>query len=239
METDHALAFSQMDHTRSMPWARLVLSIFVVLVLAGLIKAQASRVPKSDNQSWNDLQIAVPMTKKVDFTIQLTGRFGDNATQIADLRYGVGWVFRPNKYLSVNPFYFHREARPPNGRHEREDRLTLGTTFRYPVGKFTIADRNWFERRWREPQRDAWRYRNRVQIEHPFTINKKKFTWFVFDEVFYDWSLHLWPRNRAAVGITHPFNKHLTLELYYTRQNDGLTRPGDLNIIWSAWRVRM
>jgi len=215
------------------------MGIFVVLAWAGIIEAQANRVPKSDNQSWNDLQIAIPVTKKVDLTLQLTGRFGDNVTQIADLRYGVGAVFRLNKYLSFNPFYFRREARPPNGRHESEDRLTLGTTIRIPVGKFTVSDRHWFEHRWREPQINAWRYRNKLQIEHPFTIEKKKFTWILSDEVFYDWSLHVWPRNRVGAGISHPFNKHLTVELYYTRQNDGRTRPGDLNIIWSVWRVRL
>ena len=201
--------------------------------------AQSTRVPKSDNQSWNDVQITVLLNKQVDFAIQVTLRLGDNATQTADQRWGVGYILKPNKYLSVTPFYFHREARRPNGPHEREDRLTLGAVVRYPVGKFTISDRNWFERRWREPQRDAWRYRNRIQLEHPFTINKHKFTWFVSDEVFYDWSLHVWPRNRAAAGVSHPFNKHVTLELYYTRQNDGFTRPGDLNIIWATWRIKL
>jgi hypothetical protein len=171
--------------------------------------------------------------------MQGTLRLGDNVTQTVDQRWGVGFVIKINKYLSFNPFYFHREARPPNGRHEYEDRATLGATVRLPAGKFTISDRNYFERRWREPQTDAWRYRNRIQLEHPFTIEKKKFTWFVSDEVFYDWSLHLWPRNRASLGLTHPFNKHLTLELYYTRQNDSHTRPGDLNIVWSTWRIKL
>jgi hypothetical protein len=217
---------------------------FPVLVLIGVLFCSArataqSPIPKSDNQSWNDLQITVPMTKKVDFTTQITLRLGDNVTQTADQRWGIGFVFKLNKYLSFNPFYFHREARPPNGRHESEDRVTLGATVRIPAGKFIISNRNWFERRWREPQVEAWRYRNRLQLEHPFKINKKPFTWFVSGEAFYDWSLHVWPRDRFSGGVSHPFNKHLTLELYYTRQNDSHTRPGDLNIIWSAWRIRL
>jgi hypothetical protein len=209
-----------------------------VLVCAAHVSAQSS-VPETDTQSWNDLQLTVPMTKKVDFTTQVTLRFGDNVTQTVDQRWGIGFVFKLNKYLSFNTLYFHREARPPNGRHESEDRGTLGATVRLPAGKFTISDRNWFERRWRQPQVEAWRYRNRLQVEHPFQINKKKFTWFVSDEVFYDWSLHVWPRNRLGGGVSHPFNKHLTLELYYTRQNDSHTRPGDLNIIWATWRVKL
>jgi len=209
-------------------------------MLVGSVHVTAqSRVPETDNQSWNDLQITVPMTKKVDFTTQLTLRLGDNVTQTVDQRWGIGFVFKLNKYLSFNPSYFHREARPPNARHESEDRATLGTTIRIPAGKFTISDRSWFERRWREPQVEAWRYRNRLQVEHPFQINKKKFTCFVSGEVFYDWSLHVWPRDRFSVGVSHPYNKHLTLELYYMRQNDSHTRPGDLNIIGSAWRIKL
>jgi len=216
----------------------LLLLIIGVLVCAAQVKAQ-SRVPETDNQSWNDLQITVPMTKTVDFTTQITLRLGDNVTQTADQRWGIGFLFRPNKYLSFTTSYFHREARPPNGRHESEDRITFGGVVRIPAGKFTVSDRNWFERRWREPQVNAWRYRNRLQVEHPFKINKKPFTWFVSGEAFYDWSLHVWPRDRFSGGVSHPFNKHLTLELYYTRQNDSHTRPGDLNIIWSAWRVKL
>jgi len=209
-------------------------------LLPAIVFAQAAnRIPKSDFQSWNDVQITVPMTKKVDFTIQGTLRLGDNVSQTVDQRLGIGFVLKVNKYLSFPAFYFHREARPPNGRHESEDRLTLGATVRFPIQKFTLAERNWFERRERSPQLNAWRYRNRLQIEHPFTINKHPFTWFVSDEVFYDWSLHIWPRNRLSAGVSHPFNKHLTLELYYTRQNDSHTRPGDLNIIWSAWRFKL
>src|SRR5207244_9000586 len=107
------------------------------------------------------------------------------------------------------------------------DRLTLGATLRFPAGKFTLIERNWFERRWREPQVDAWRYRIRGQIEHPFMIKKAKFTGYVSDEVFYDWSQHDWVRNRFAAGANHAFNKHFTLDLYLMRQNDGRTRPGD------------
>jgi hypothetical protein len=198
-----------------------------------------SRVPEADDQSWNDVQITVPMSKQVDFTMQATLRLGDNFSQAVDQRWGVGFVFKLNRYLSLNQLYFHREARPPNGRPEREERVTLGAMVRFPAGKFTVSDRNWFEHRWRAPQVNAWRYRNRLQVEHPFKIGKKKFTWFVADEVFYDWSLHVWPRNRAAAGLSRALNKHLTVDLYYTRQNDSHTRPGDLNIIWSTWRIKL
>src|SRR5712671_7063789 len=214
-----------------------ILFLAAMFVCAGDSRAQ-TKVPKADTESWNDVQLTIPLSRKVDFLIQGTVRIGDNLTAPVDERWGFGFNYRIQKYLTLNELYFHREATPPKGKHEYEDRLSFGATLNIPIGRFTISNRNWFERRWREPQVDAWRYRNRLQVEHPFQINKKKFTWFVSDEVFYDWSLHVWPRNRLSGGVSHPFNKHLTLELYYTRQNDSHTRPGDLNIIWSAWRIK-
>ena len=218
-----------------------VLSSTALLVCAVLsVSAQAKPpVPKSDVQFWNDTSLAVPFGKKVDFVIQGTVRIRSNFQSAVDGRWGFGWVFKVNKYLSFNPFYFHREAKPPNGKPEREERLTLGATIRYPVKKFTLVERNWLERRWRAPQVDAWRYRNRIQLEHPFQIRKAKFTGYVADEVFYDWSQHDWVRNRFSVGASHAFNKHFSLDLYLMRQNDGRTRPGDVTVLGSNMRFRM
>lgn len=198
-----------------------------------------TRVPKADTQSWNDVQLAIPLSKKVDFLIQGSVRIGGNLTKVVDERWGFGFNYKAWKYVTLSELYFHREAKPPNGRQEHEDRLSLGATARFPLGKFTLSDRNLFERRWREPQVDAWRYRNAVLLEHPFKIGKTKFTLAISDEIFYDWSQHDWVRNRFAVGASHAFNKHFTLYVYGMRQNDGRTRPGDLNIIGTAMRFRM
>ena len=46
-------------------------------------------------------------------------------------------------------------------------------------------------------------------------------------------------RNRFAAGVSHTFNKHLTLEIYGMRQNDGRTKPGDVNVIGTTWRVKL
>ncbi|HEV8139554.1 MAG TPA: DUF2490 domain-containing protein [Pyrinomonadaceae bacterium] len=213
-------------------------STFCMVVCVAHTVAQ-SRVPESDTQSWNDVQFTVPMTKKVEFVMLGTLRFGDNLTTAVDERFGFGFNYKLNKYVTLNEAVFGREARPPNGRREHELRETFGATLQKPFGKFTLSDRNWFEHRWREPQVDAWRYRNRVRVEHPFQINKHKFNWFISDEVFYDWSLNDWVRNRAAIGANHAFNKHFTLELYYMRQNDGRSRPGDLHIIGTLWRFKL
>jgi hypothetical protein len=203
--------------------------------------AQAPRpVPETDIQFWSDTQLAVPLGQKADFVIQGTVRIRANFDTAVDERWGAGFVFKLNKYLSLNPFYFHREARPPRGKPENEERLTMGATLRFPIKKqVSFIERNWIERRFRSPQVNAWRYRNRMQLEHPFKIKKAKFTGYVSDEVFYDWSLHDWVRNRFAIGANHAFNKHFTLDLYLMRQSDGRSRPGDITVLGSNLRFRM
>lgn len=216
----------------------LLTTIFLCLPKHRSVQAQTP-IPKADTQSWNDVQLTVPLNQKVDFLIQGTVRIGGNLTTAVDERWGFGFNYKAWKYVTLNELYFHREAKPPNGRQEHEDRLTFGATLRVPVKKFTLIDRNWFERRWRSPQVEAWRYRNRIQLEHPFKIGKAKFTWYVSEEPFYDWSQHDWVRNRFSVGASHVFNKHFTGDLYLMRQNDGRTRPGDVNIIGTVLRFRM
>jgi hypothetical protein len=216
-----------------------VLAAILLFVSSPVVSAQAQGPLKSDTQFWNDIVLTTPIHKRVDFGLTVTTRINSNFNDVLDERWGVGWIIKVNKYLTFTPFYFHRQARQPRLIKEHEERLTLGATLRFPAGKFTIIERNWFERRWREPQRDAWRYRVRGQIEHPFVVKKFKFTGYVSDEVFYDWSLNRWVRNRAAVGGYHAFNKHFTLDLYIMRQNDGVARPGDLTLLGSQMRFRM
>jgi len=216
----------------------LLFSLTLVLCANAIVNAQ-TRVPKADTQSWNDVQITIPLNKKLESVLLATIRLGDNLRKPVDGRWGIRFNYALEKHITLQTFYIHRDAKPPNGKSEREERLTFGANFRAPVGKFTLTSRNWFERRWREPQVDAWRYRNRVQLEHPFRIGKTKFVWQVSDEFFYDWSLRDWVRNRFAAGVSHTFNKHLTLDIYAMRQNDGRTRPGDVNIIGTTWRIRL
>jgi len=215
------------------------LFVGAILLCTAHATGQTRVVPKNDTQSWNDVQFTIPLNKKTEFVIIGTLRLGDNLTKPVDERWGLRFNYALTKYVSLQTLYFNREARPPHGRHEREERGTVGANVRVPLGKFTFNTRNWFERRWREPQVDAWRYRNRLQLEHPFKIGKTKFVWVVSDEFFYDWSVNDWVRNRFAVGVNHTFNKHFTLDTYVMRQNDGRSRPGDLTIIGTTWRIKL
>ena len=209
----------------------------VLLVLSGLASAQV--VDHTDNQIWSDVQFAVPMTKDVDFNMLGTLRLGRDVSRPVDERIGMGFTFRFGQHLQIAPNYLYIATQPVRNRRLFESRLSLPVTLRFNVEKFRLSDRNMFERRIRDPGISSTRYRNRLQIEHPVGPSKRGFSLYVADEVFYDWSIDRWVRNRFTVGGTKVLNKHLTQDVYYLRQNDGVAIPGDLNVIGTTLRVKL
>lgn len=208
----------------------------LLCALSGLASAQAIQ---SDNQVWSDVQLAVPVAKNFDFNVLGTLRLGRDISRPVDERFGVGFTFRWGKYFSASPSYLHIEMQPFRGRKVWEERLTVPATLRFTADKFRLSDRNQFERRFRNNGVKSWRYRNRFQVEHPVGSAKLALSLFVADEVFYDWTIERWVRNRFSVGGIKVFNKHYTQEFYYLRQNDGVSQPGDLNVIGTTLRFRL
>jgi len=175
----------------------------------------------------------------IDFNVLGTLRLGRDISRPVDERIGVGFSFKFGKYLIVAPNYLHIGTQPIKGRRGWEDRLSLPVTVRFNVQKFRLSDRNLFERRFRHPGITSTRYRNRLQLEHPVGPKKLSLSLLVGDEVFYDWSINRWVRNRFTIGASKVFNKHFTEDFYYLRQNDGLSLPGDLNVIGTTLRFRL
>jgi hypothetical protein len=208
-----------------------------LLVLSGFASAQV--VDRTDNQFWSDVQFAAPMTKDVEFNMLGTLRLGRDISRPVDERIGMGFTFRFGQHVSIAPNYLYIATQPVRNRKLWESRLSLPVTLRFNVEKFRLSDRNVFERRIRRPGINSTRYRNRFQVEHAIGSGKLHLSLYIADEVFYDWSLDRWVRNRIIVGGTKVFNKHFTQEIYYVRQNDGVAIPGDLNVIGTTLRMKL
>jgi len=210
-----------------------------LLLLCWCGRTSAQIIDRTDNQFWSDVQIAVPLTKDLDFNILGTLRLGRDISRPVDERLGGGFTFRFGQHVSIAPNFLNIGTQPFRNRRVWESRLSLPVTLRFNLEKFRLSDRNLFERRIRRPGINSWRYRNRLQVEHSVGPSKSGFSLFVADEVFYDWSLDRWVRNRFAVGGTKVFNKHFTQDVYYLRQNDGVSVPGDLNVIGTTLRIKL
>jgi hypothetical protein len=213
--------------------------LLLVLLLVPTVAFSQTTPSQSDTQQWTDLQLAVPVTKEIDFNVLGTLRLGRNLSRPVDERIGVGMSVKLGKYFTFTPSFVHIGMQPSAGRKVWENRISLPLTLRFDVGKFRLSDRNTIERRYRSPSVDATRYRNRFQVEHPIAPGGLKLSLFVSDEVFYDWSVDDWVRNRFSIGVSRVYNKHFTQDYYYLRQNDGRSVPGDLNVIGTSLRFRM
>lgn len=214
-------------------------SLFFVLLVFVCVRASAQSVDHTDNQQWTDVQVAVSVTKTIDFNLLGTLRLGRDISRPVDERTGVGFTFRFGKYLTAAPNYLGIGMQPFRNRRVWENRLSLPITVRFDLDKFRLSDRNLFERRFRTARAPSTRYRNRVQLEHPVGSDKIHLSLYVADEVFYDWTVNRWVRNRFTVGASKVFNKHFTQDYYYLRQNDGVSIPGDLNVIGTSLRFRL
>jgi hypothetical protein len=193
----------------------------------------------TDNQQWTDVQLAVPVTKEFDFNLQGTLRLGRDISRPVDERIGVGFTWKIGTHWQVQPNYLHIGMQPVRGRKVWENRLSLPVTLRFNAGKFRLSDRNLIEHRIRNSGQRSDRYRNRFQVEHPVGDKEWNLSFYVADEVFYDWTVDRWVRNRFAIGASKVFNKHYTQDFYYLRQNDGVSTPGDLNVIGTTLRFRL
>jgi hypothetical protein len=221
---------------------KIFLGFALTIFCAGFGNAQTTQAQDDDDvQSWNDLSLTVPMTKHFDFFMMATARFGKNVSQTSDTRFAVGYVWKPTKSFSVTSFYWRVDARNARGQFRAENQLNLRGVYRFPFAYkgFGLAHRSQYEYRVRRPQ-NSWRYRAMMTVDKDIPknfIQKAKF--FVSDEVFYDSIIKKFNRNRFTVGVTKTLTKNLALDVYYMRQNDGYSHPGDLNVIGTAWKVRL
>jgi len=218
---------------------RNLFTLLLIVGIAGLAAYAQSPQPEDDLQSWNDVQITVPLTKKLDFQTTVTMRLGKNISRLNDGRFAVGVVWKPHALVSINPFYWYINARNANSQFRTEQRWNIRGTVKFPIKRFGLSHRSWFEYRIRSPL-NSWRYRPSLTFEKD--IPKKLVSGaklYVTEEVFYDSLLKRFSRNRFTVGINKTLTKQLSLDLYYMRQNDGVSRPGDLHVIGTAWRVKL
>ncbi|MBS1797186.1 MAG: DUF2490 domain-containing protein [Acidobacteria bacterium] len=216
---------------------RLVPAFFLIALCVFGVRAQLI-TDDNDVQSWNDVQLTAPLGKNFDFYTAVTMRFGKNVSRLNDGRFALGLVWKPTKALSIMPFYWYIDARNSRSQFRVEHRFSLRATYRFPIKKFGLTHRSTYEYRMRTPS--SWRYRAGLTFEKELP---KKFLpqakFFFGDEVFYDSATGRFSRNRFSIGVNKTLNKHLAVDVYYMRQNDGFSHPGDLNTVWVTWRVKL
>lgn len=210
----------------------------VVILIAGQSLASA-QTNDEDLQSWNDLQITVPINKKFDAVFMATARIGSNISKLVEGRGGGGIVWKINKAFSLSPAYIYIETRNSRGQFHTEHRFVFNGKYKFPVKAFGLSHRSQFEYRVRSSGNN-WRYRPSITVEKDLPksfIPRAKI--FVTEEPFYISTTGKFSRNRFSVGINKTINSKFSLDVYYLRQNDGYAHPGDLNVIGTSWKIKL
>lgn len=220
-------------------WSKLLLVGLIIASLSGYAGAQTTLTDDEDFQQWNDIQISIGLNKKVDLLLHTTLKFGQNITRIIEARGGVGIAYKPNRSFSMSPAYVYIESRNSAGRFLTEHRYSLRGTYKFPLKSFSLSHRSQYEYRVRGSG-NSWRYRPSLTFEKALPekfIPKAKF--FVTEELFYVSTTKKFSRNRFSIGFSKTITDHLTLDLYYLRQNDGYSHPGDLHVIGSSLKIHL
>jgi len=218
--------------------AALVAGLWIVLV-AQSAPAQSSNDPDhGDTQLWTEVRFSMPVKNSVDFLVIGGLRAGRNLTDLVNERVGAGVVWRLGKHVELSTIYGRIVWQPVPRQTLHENRFTLDAEFEWPLGRFALAQRNRIDRRLVDGETTT-RYRNRVRLTYPLRSFNGGMNIFLSEEVFYDWRLNSWFRNRMAVGVDKPLSKRLLLEIYYLRQNDGMSLPGDIHVIGATLHVSL
>jgi Protein of unknown function (DUF2490) len=215
----------------------IFLTIFLALAPLPASAQTAPKWPPKDFQGWTDFEILHKLAPHSDLNLNGGLRWGEDEGHLVYRRVGAAFDLKPWKYLSISPAYaFYSTDSTPSAR-AHENRISLAGTVGVPFRFWTIRDRNLVEKRYLTSGA-PWRYRNRLELEGPVRLGHRSFKAVVWDEVYYDSAAKGWTRNRAAIGGEREVLPRLRLGLYFIHQNDGHTRPGDLNALAMTIRAK-
>jgi hypothetical protein len=209
----------------------LLLIVVMLTVTASAAPAQ-TQFASQDTQIWNDDLATVGLSKRDALAIGLGIRKGFDAYYLVRLGGGFSLVprereFGPAKFqITLFPHYdYYVSTKMPMVLQE-ENRFSPEITPSVSLKCWKLADRNRGEARFMQGNL-AWRYRNRIEIDHPAPW---KLAAFASYEFFYDASKNTWHEARFAAGAGHPLCRNLAIQVYYVRQWHG-SPPGNVNAL--------
>lgn len=99
------------------------------------------------------------------------------------------------------------------------NRLEPVATLQLPFERFEISDRNRADLDW-EAGTFTWRYRNRIQIERPFSAGRVHLIPYASTEFFYESLYRKWSTTEVDAGLTIPLGSKVQICPYYQHENN-------------------
>lgn len=206
------------------------------LPLALLIPLLVSPPAHADVESWNGMEIRVPLhhhhpLQPSQLRLSAGGRWGFRYPGLGQQYFRIGpfWDLAPHFSFSTHLVSYAEQSDP--GVLTQEYRLELDPTLHWKFGDFKLSDRNRVEYRWSWGS-DLWKYRNRLQLAYnPKGAQYHPFFW---DEVHYGFTGAGIDQNRLALGVSKVFNESSRLDIAYVfRQRKGASNAWENDHILS------
>jgi hypothetical protein len=99
------------------------------------------------------------------------------------------------------------------------NRMEPVVTFRFPMTRFLLTDRNRADLDWKSGN-FTWRYRNRFEIEKALAIRSYHPALYASAEFFYESQYSKWSDTAIYAGCLFPMGKHMEFNPYYEHQNN-------------------
>jgi hypothetical protein len=174
--------------------------------------------------------LSAPVQKQI--AVKFSGFYiGELNTPVAQIDVPI----RTTKFLTVTPSYMYSSVPasglnklPPQPGHFTdsydEHQFRVDGTVAFALHGFEISGRNMYVRRFRPaPADDMNRYRGRIGIAHPLSVQGHIWKPFASYEAFYDRGPG-WNRNRIWSGATLPVNKRLFVQPSYMWERSDASR---------------
>jgi hypothetical protein len=150
-------------------------------------------------------------------------------------------AIRATRFLTITPSYLYYEV-PPGGldlASQRpvgftdtfeENQFRIDATAKCAVRRLEISSRSMFVRRFR-PADDMNRFRQRIGIALPVSVNGRIWKPFTTYEAFYERDNSGWNRDRVIAGVTLPLAKRVSFQPSYIWENNRVRGLRDINYL--------
>ena len=116
---------------------------------------------------------------------------------------------------------------------DTEHQLRAGFTLSAPLGRLHLDDRNM----WVFSDAGTTRFRNRLRLTAPVELGAHTLRFQLLDEIFYEEGGRGWFRNMYGVGVGLDVSRSVSVDAYFTQQEDRHREPASLFFIVLVARV--
>lgn len=225
---------SPADKITLMRFSWLIPLSFLLPVLSSVTPVFAA---DEDTQIWSSITAIVPLTEKIDLTIEGHSRLTEHSSVHGQrfLRPQITYKLKDNLSLTVGHFYGLMNSSSNPSFIEQRIWEQVGYNFLKKEDGTKFSGRTRLEQRTvNGASGTGWRFRQQLRYEAPFQEGQR-LRGVIWDEIFFNFNDVSWgPRsgvdqNRVFLGINLPVYKNLEVEPGYINQY--VVRSGSDNVV--------